>query len=97
MTRKTTLAMIIVAASFATTIIAMSMTTSVFASNGQGLAPGQGQTSEGDPFHNNPSNNQLPPGQGPEDSIANPGQCQKNIQGPAFGLDKDLAHDICID
>jgi hypothetical protein len=38
-------------------------------------------------------NRNLPPAQGLEDRIANPGQCQKNIQGLVFGLDKDLAHD----
>jgi hypothetical protein len=77
------------------TTLAMSMTTSVFASNGQGLAPGQGQTSEGDPFHNNPSNNQPPPGNNNEESLGNPGQCQKFLNGPAFDIDKELAHDIC--
>jgi hypothetical protein len=94
---RTTLAILIAATTLATALIIMSMTTSVFASNGQGLAPGQGQTSEGDPAHNNPSSNDNPPGQGEEDGIDNPGQCQKHIQGPAFGLDKDLAHDICHD
>jgi hypothetical protein len=91
MIRKTTLGMIIAATTLATTLIAMTMTTSVFASNGQGLAPGQREP------HDNPSGNSLPPGQGEEDSRDNPGECQKNLQGPAFGLDKDLAHDICHD
>jgi hypothetical protein len=55
MIRKITLAVLIAATTLTTTLIAINTTTSVFASNGQGLAPGQGQTSEGDPFHNNPS------------------------------------------
>jgi hypothetical protein len=29
--------------------------------------------------------------------LGNPGQCQKFLNGPAFDIDKKLAHDICID
>jgi|GEM_PF-4453619 len=79
-----------------TILIAMGITTSLFASEGQGLAPGQGQTSEGDPFHTNPSYNQPPPGNNGEESLGNPGQCQKFLQGPAFDADKDAAHEFCF-
>lgn len=90
MTRKTSLAMLIAAITLATTIIAMSTTTSVLASNGQGLAPGQR-----DP-NNNPSGDRQPPGNNNEESLGNPGQCQKFLQGPAFDADKDAAHEFCF-
>jgi hypothetical protein len=41
MIRKITLAVLIAATTLTTTLIAINTTTSVFASNGQGLAPGQ--------------------------------------------------------
>jgi hypothetical protein len=94
---RTIIATLIAATTLATALIVMSMSTIAYASNGQGLAPGQGQTSEGDPAHNNPSNNQPPPGNNNEESLGNPGQCQKFLNGPAFDIDKELAHDICID
>jgi hypothetical protein len=88
MIRKTTLA-IIAATALAITLIAMSMTTSAFASNGQTYAPGQR-----DP-HNNPSGDRQPPGNNNEESLGNPGQCQKFLNGPAFDIDKEQAHSEC--
>ena len=97
MVQKTVLGLIIAVAALATSLITMNMGTGAFASEGQGLAPGQGQTSEGDSFHNNPSNNQPPPGNNGEESLGNPGQCQKFLNGPAFDIDKDQAHEECHD
>jgi hypothetical protein len=87
---RTTLAILIAAAILATTLIAIGMTTSVFASNGQSYAPGQAIP------HNNPSSPDTPPpGNNGEESLGNPGQCQKFLNGPAFDIDKQQAHSEC--
>ena len=73
--------MLIAAITLATTIIAMSMTTSVLASNGQTFAPGQRDPND------NPSGNEPPPGNNNEETLG----------GPAFDADKDAAHAFCHD
>lgn len=94
MVRKMVLGLIIAVTALVTSLITTNIGTGAFASNGQDLAPGQGS------LHNNPSNNQPPPGNPDQDDDrerSNPGQCQKFLQGPAFDADKDAAHDFCFD
>jgi hypothetical protein len=98
MYQKNLVAVILAVAALAS-VTTMNMVPSIYAtSNGEARAPGQGEDSEGGTFHNNPSNNQPPPGN-PDpccsDNVANPGQCQKFLNGPAFDIEKEQAHNEC--
>ena len=90
MYQKYLLAVFVALATLAS-VTAMNMVPSAFASNnGESEAPGQGHDSEGGRAHQNPSDNQPPPGQ---DEDGNPGQSQKFLNGPAFDIEKEQAHD----
>jgi hypothetical protein len=76
------------------------MLTNVFASNGQGLAPGQGiDAITGEPIHNNPSEGNPPPGQNDPDLsniFGNTGQCQQYLRDH-FDGHKHLMQEFCHD
>jgi len=92
LTQKYTLATIIAAIALATPLVAMSMTTNVFASNGEEHAPGQHDIHQNPSDHLDGSIGFQPPGHG-EDQ--NPGQCQDFFQHGGFEFDKATAHDLC--
>jgi hypothetical protein len=85
---RTTLAILIAA----TALVAMSMTTNVFASNGEEHAPDQHDIHQNPSDHLEGSIGFPPPGQG-EDQ--NPGQCQDFFQHGGFEFDKPTARDLC--